>query len=124
MKNIKIIHTFFPISDDFAAVNYISLASKGWQKTAPTADTADLAYLSSADSWRLQMKQHQSEGNLWLFIWCTCATTGNDNIYIFLPLSSGLNSFCDQLEVGGRRKEKHADAEWQPEAAVTIFDEM
>lgn len=50
MKNIKIIPTIFPISKDFAVVNYISLGSKRGQKTAPTTDTANPTYLSSADS--------------------------------------------------------------------------
>lgn len=66
MKCMKIIPTFFPISDDFAVVNYISLGSKGRQKTAPTTDPADPTDPSSADSWSLHMKQQQSEANLWL----------------------------------------------------------
>lgn len=76
-------------------VNYISLGSKGRQKTAPTADGADPTDPSSADSHRLQVKQHHVK-------------------YIHLPpfiiiIIIGFDQ-CQQ-EAGGRRKEAQAEAE-------------
>lgn len=74
-------------------VNYISLGSKGRQKTAPTADGADPTDPSSADSHRLQVKQHHVK-------------------YIHLPPFIIIIGFdqCQQ-EAGGRRKEVQAEAE-------------
>lgn len=52
MKYIKIIPTFFPISADFAVVNYISLGSKARQKMASNYRCTVYPHLStSADLW-------------------------------------------------------------------------